>query len=474
MSHPSRQPEVQHWQRWPTHPTHPTWQAMPSPYPIHQAYSVAPMTTMPAPQYPVHHGFVYDSYASGAVSAPMGSSKQYMPERPMLQIPYGSSHEVPAPVEENTYSPIKQMQSPVIKTEPQYYDSTKDLKSIVANPVEPRPQEPAFTTSIDRLLKVMQQKADPSEGTQTAVAPAPTTTGPETSTRATTSRAKARVGEDDETDQKDRPYVCRRKKCRKRFSQTTHLRIHERSHTGERPHKCSFAGCGGSFTQKGNLRTHERRHLGERPFKCKVPGCTRAFPQKGNLKAHEDTHFRRNTFRCIFKSCGKTFSSRGNLKTHQNNYHKEEIRELELKFSTMSSVKEMTEADRELWDYFSTVHKNSNKGIKGRGKKCRVELVSQPGSLPGQTPLQAPAEIQHAPYAMSNQGMSHPVEFHHFGMQRNTFGHELMVARAQHGYEMYDMGDQASISEGTMTPASSPGGMYEDHHRNLPFQERIY
>jgi len=140
----------------------------------------------------------------------------------------------------------------------------------------------------------------------------------------------------------------------------------------------------------------------------------------------------------------------------------------------MSSVEEMSDADRELWDYFSTVHKNSNKGIKGRGKKCRVELVSQPGNLPSQNSLQAPAEIQHASFAMSSHGMSHPMEFHHFGMQRNNFNHDFMVARGAHGYEMYDMGDQASISEGTMTPASSPGGMYEDHNRSLPFHERMF
>ena len=32
--------------------------------------------------------------------------------------------------------------------------------------------------------------------------------------------------------------------------------------------------------------------------------------------------------------------------------------------------------DKELWDYFSTLYKNSNKGIKGRGKDRRISTIS--------------------------------------------------------------------------------------------------
>ena len=31
--------------------------------------------------------------------------------------------------------------------------------------------------------------------------------------------------------------------------------------------------------------------------------------------------------------------------------------------------------DRELWEYFSTLYKNSNKGIKGRGKDRRISTA---------------------------------------------------------------------------------------------------
>ena len=37
---------------------------------------------------------------------------------------------------------------------------------------------------------------------------------------------------------------------------------------------------------------------------------------------------------------------------------------------------QVSESDRELWEYFSTLYKNSNKGIKGRGKDRRIKPYS--------------------------------------------------------------------------------------------------
>lgn len=37
----------------------------------------------------------------------------------------------------------------------------------------------------------------------------------------------------------------------------------------------------------------------------------------------------------------------------------------------------MSAQDRKLWEYFATLYKNSNKGIKGRGKDRRISPTSK-------------------------------------------------------------------------------------------------
>ena len=46
---------------------------------------------------------------------------------------------------------------------------------------------------------------------------------------------------------------------------------------------------------------------------------------------------------------------------------------LTLRFASIDMEDAVSESDRELWDYFSTLYKNSNKGIKGRGKDRRIK-----------------------------------------------------------------------------------------------------
>jgi hypothetical protein len=67
---------------------------------------------------------------------------------------------------------------------------------------------------------------------------------------------------------------------------------------------------------------------------------------------------------------GKVFTQLGNLKAHMNKFHKETLARLSDQFVSH------TEDDAELKEYFSSLFKNSNKGIKGRGKGRKVEVIA--------------------------------------------------------------------------------------------------
>ncbi|XBW38696.1 hypothetical protein QEN19_004284 [Hanseniaspora menglaensis] len=157
-------------------------------------------------------------------------------------------------------------------------------------------------------------------------------------------------------------YVCQY--CHKQFSQTTHLEVHVRSHVGLKPYSCEH--CGKSFTQGGNLRTHIRLHTGEQPFACKV--CDKRFSRKGNLQAHMLTHDNLKPFICELDSCEKGFTQLGNLKSHQNKFHLETLNSLTMKLAEGLDGKESAEELKAL-EYLGGLYKNSNRGIKGRGKK---------------------------------------------------------------------------------------------------------
>lgn len=65
------------------------------------------------------------------------------------------------------------------------------------------------------------------------------------------------------------------------------------------------------------------------------------------------------------------------IQSHQNKFHAATLRDLTLRFASLRAGDAISSADKDLWEYFATLYKNSNKGIKGRGKDRRIFTVSK-------------------------------------------------------------------------------------------------
>lgn len=139
-------------------------------------------------------------------------------------------------------------------------------------------------------------------------------------------------------------------------------------------------------------------------------------------------------------------------------------------------MSELSEAEREIWEHLATTYKNSNKGIKGRGKK---------GDNPGSGSSQSPESTGLSPFPVDVSGAALDHQAYaadHVMTPPSTLSpgssvgfpsptdHSPSMLPTHMGSGMYD----AKVGGGEMMGSNASGNIYDQHPRDVVFHDRAY
>ncbi|CAH0549795.1 unnamed protein product [Brassicogethes aeneus] len=88
----------------------------------------------------------------------------------------------------------------------------------------------------------------------------------------------------DGTLQRTRMFRCDVAGCNKMYKKSSHLKAHNRKHTGEKPYKCTWNGCTWEFARSDERIRHYRKHTGQKPYVCNI--CQKSFSRSDHCAGH--------------------------------------------------------------------------------------------------------------------------------------------------------------------------------------------
>ncbi|XP_059611318.1 zinc finger protein 37 homolog [Phlebotomus argentipes] len=106
--------------------------------------------------------------------------------------------------------------------------------------------------------------------------------------------------------------------CGKVFSTPKYMKLHLKTHNPERMFACDWNFCKYRTHNSSHLKRHRRTHTGENPFKCEF--CNSKFNTKDEMKRHISYIHEPRTIPCT--RCKKNFATSLDLKQHVQRKHK--------------------------------------------------------------------------------------------------------------------------------------------------------